>query len=103
VRLLNGLVEDRGVGRHAADVTAFDERPGLAVFEQAALDIIHPDGLSKLDQLLNIVHVLSSFCDVFKDAGAGSEMVTPGTQKRKAAKARVGARVSASLRRVENH
>ncbi len=52
----NGLIEDSGIGGHAADVAAVDKCLRLAVLQGLALDIIHPEGLPESCKLFNNIH-----------------------------------------------
>ncbi len=55
VRPGDGVVEDGRVGGHAADVAAFDHGFEFAVFQLAALDVVHPEGLTEGGEFFNQV------------------------------------------------
>ena len=57
VRLRDGVIEDGRVGRHAANIAAFDHGFEFAVFQQFTLDVVVPDGLTELCKFCNwIIH-----------------------------------------------
>ena len=61
IRLRNRVVEDGRVGCNATNIAAFDHGFEFAIFQNLALDVIVPDGLTELCEFCNWVHRFSRF------------------------------------------